>query len=289
MNVSWTSRRRRRGDVAFGLLLAVALGGRVAHAHVGRHAQLDALDAQIARRPADARLYLRRGEVYRAYRHWSEAAADYRRARKLDPELTAVDLCVGRMMLEAGMPRRALAALDRFLAAKDCHIQARLFRARALAKLGRHVEAATDYTLAIRACKGSRRPAPYFYLERARSLAAAGDRHLDAAVRGLEEARASLGSLVTIELLALELELRGKRYTSAVERLGRMLESAPRREGWLVRRGEVYEKMGRIEAACRDFTEALREVETLPAHRRRSRMIRDLEVRIHDAIERLKL
>ena len=70
---------------------------------------------RIAQDPTNAELYLKRGELLGADRQWKAALADYERAAHLDPELTAVDLCRGVMLLEAGQPQPARLALDRFL------------------------------------------------------------------------------------------------------------------------------------------------------------------------------
>src|SRR5688572_17326815 len=84
--------------------------------HVPLDRQTADLDNRIAIQPRDATLYLTRGEVRRGLSDWKGAAADYRRARELDPNLDAVDLCLGRMLVEAGRPAEAIPILDRFLA-----------------------------------------------------------------------------------------------------------------------------------------------------------------------------
>ena len=71
-------------------------------AHPGIDVQIADLTERIAATPNDARLYLRRGELYRLHRDWKEAESDLRHARKIDPELSVVDQSLGRLMLDAG-------------------------------------------------------------------------------------------------------------------------------------------------------------------------------------------
>ena len=51
------------------------------------------------------------------------------------------------------------------------------------------------------------------------ALAAAGPEHLDAAVRGLDEGNAALRHPVTLELLAIDYEVRMERYDAALLRI----------------------------------------------------------------------
>ena len=81
-------------------------------AHMEVHEQIKAMDKMIEAQPKDPTLYLRRGELHRIHQDWVEAKKDYLKARKLEPDLAAVDFCMGRMKLESGKPVDAKRYLD---------------------------------------------------------------------------------------------------------------------------------------------------------------------------------
>jgi hypothetical protein len=56
------------------------------------------------------------------------------------------------------------------------------------------------------------RPEPEIFLERAAALASSGNDHLKDALLGLNEGLAKLGSVMTLELAAYDLELKFKAH-----------------------------------------------------------------------------
>ncbi len=262
--------------------LALGLGAPPpAAAHGDIHEQIAALTKRIAQDPKNATLYLKRGELYRVHREWDLALADYRRARVFDPALAAVDLCRGRMLLEADRPEPARLALERFVKRQPAHAEARVTLARILVKLGRRLPAAENFTRAIAL---SPEPKPEYFLERGQALAAEGSEHLEEALAGLDQGIEKLGPLVTLQLLAIELELRSKRTDAALARLEKIAAQTERQETWLARRGEILEQAGRPREAREAFTAALSALESLPPQRRQSKAMRELETRLCAAI-----
>jgi tetratricopeptide (TPR) repeat protein len=194
------------------------------------HEPLDAQVADLTRRieadPDDAALWLRRAELQRLRQEWPRALSDYRRARSLDPGLDTVDLCAGLLWLDRTRPRRAVRALDRFVARHPDHDGALAARARARVALGRHLAAAEDFSRAIRA-PGRHSPAlPDYYLERARALVAAGPHHVDAAIRGLEEGVLRLGRPASLLRQLVDLELLAGRPERALAHLEQIAPQA---------------------------------------------------------------
>ena len=255
-----------------------------AAAHGDLHEQIAAVTARIEALPASAPLYLKRAELHRAHREREMALADYARAAALDPYLAAVDLGRGLLFLEMGTPRSAREALDRFIARHPAHAEALAARARALVRLGELRVAAADYTAAIAAAP---HPKPDYFIERAWAVAADGDSHIAAALRGLDEGIARLGPLVTLQLPAIELELRRHASDAALARVDSLAAALPRKETWLMRRGEILEQAGRLREAFVAYEAALAAVNTLPASRRETRAAQDLAGRAQAGIERV--
>jgi predicted Zn-dependent protease len=265
-------------------LLTLSSGPVLGHREIDE--QIAVLDKLIAARPGDAELYLRRGELHRIHRDWGAAEADYLMARKLDPEMSAVDFCRGRMSLEAGKPKEAREFLNRYLAERPLDSKGRATRARVLVELGQPLAAAEDYTLAL-ASLPEESPKPEYYLERARALIDAGPEHLDRAIAGLDEGLKKLGEPVTLQLYAIELEIEAGRYDSALRRVDRIARQSVRQGPWLMRKGSILEAAGRPVKALEMYRLALKEVEALPESRKQSRAVERLEAEARAGVERL--
>ena len=250
-----------------------------ARAHEGLHEQIAAITARIKRDPKNAALYLQRGELYRLHREWARAAADYDRASRLQPSLAIVDLGRGKMLLESRRFQQAKFVLDRFLGKQPRHVEGLVTRARVLAKIGYRRDAANDFTEALTSA-----PEPELYLERAKVLAG-DERHIQEALRGLDEGIKQLGPLVTLELAAIDLELREGNYDAALTRLDVITAQSERKETWLVRRGEILKSAGRHEEARKAFSAALVAIESLPPTHRQSRAMTALQLRARSGLK----
>lgn len=150
-----------------------------------------------------------------------------------------------------------------------------------LAKLGERSDAAKDFTEALSI---SSTPEPELYLERAQVIAR-DEQRIGEALLGLDEGISKLGPLVTLQLAAIDLELRRQDYDAALTRLDRIAAQSERKEAWLVKRGEILKLAGRDEEARAAFNAALLAIESLsPAHRQ-SRSITALELRARSALK----
>jgi predicted Zn-dependent protease len=250
-----------------------------AHGDVDEH--IAALTEQIRQDPRNPRLYLKRGELHRDRHHWTAAEADYNRAARLDPGLAVVELARARKLFESGRASKALPRVDGYLARQPDDAEARVLRARILAKLSRGVEAAREFTQAI---EQTAEPQPEHYIERAQALVRSGPQHRAEALCGLDEGIQRFGPLVTLELLAIDFELKDKDYDGALSRLEAIAAQSPRQETWLARRGEILMWAGRPAEARLAFQAALEAVESLPAGRRWTPATVKLESRVRAAL-----
>ena len=258
---------------------------RSARAHGDVHGQIVELTQQIAKSPTNTDLYIRRGELHRSHQDWDSAHADFERALQLNPKLEVIDFVKGRLFLEAGWPLSAKVSLDRFLTKYSNHVDALVVRARTLAKLERRLDSAADYTRAIAVDTESR---PELYFERAQTLAAEGGSHTKEAVQGLDEGIKKLGPLVTLQLCALDIEVKAKLYDDALKRLDVVMARSPRKETWLARRGEILQEAGRKSEAKEAFSAALKAMETLPPTRRNVPAMVELQQHLRDELAKLK-
>lgn len=264
-------------------MLGPGMSALTAHQQLER--RVAALSKQIHEQPAQAPLYLSRGELYRVSRDWRAAFADYAAAERLDPELDAVALARARLFLDLERGDRAARSLDDLLAREPRHGPALLLLARALATQGRHDEAARaaeqalrhhralrpeDVSFAAHCFESSRPPQP------ARALAC------------LELGLAKLGPCLAVELHALEREQELGRFDDGLKRLDRLQSHARRTENLCLRRGLLLEQAGRPELAEQAFAAGQRALDELPASRRELPLVNQLRRQLVQGRERMQ-
>lgn len=267
--------------VIVGLAICLTLMPPFARAHEGLHEQIVAITAKIRRDPANASLYLQRGELHRLHRDWRLAARDYDRAQRLQPGLSSVQLARGKMLFELGRFKQARMVLDQFLRRQPDQLDGLVTRGRVLVRLGVRAEAVKDFSHAIAVAQP---PEPELFLERAQILSAE-QKDINNALRGLDEGIARFGPLATLELAAIDLELRQKDFEAALTRLDLVMAQSDRKEAWLIQRGEILKAAGRNDEARKAFSAALLAIESLPPERRQHRATIQLQVRARAALK----
>jgi tetratricopeptide (TPR) repeat protein len=261
--------------------VAVLLAPAPVLAHGAFDARVAALSARIKEQPSADR-YLERSVLYRGNGDLAAALADLEQAERLDPTRTDLGLHRGRLALDAGRPKEAVAPLQALLAETPNHPEANLALARALAELGQSRDAAAHYTRAIEAAPVA---IPSHYLERADVLLVSGEPQV--ALNGLDEGLSRLGPVVALASRAIEIELAQGRVDAALVRLDRLASRASRQETWLARRAEILEDSGRRAEARAAYAEALSEIDRLPARRRATPAMAQLESRAREGVARL--
>jgi tetratricopeptide (TPR) repeat protein len=244
--------------------------------------QITAVTKEIKKNPRDTALFIRRGNLYRGRSDYDAAQADYDYAATLDPKLQILDFLRGQVFFEAKWFLSAKVALDRFLSHQPNHVEALITRARVLIQLGQRLAAVQDFTQALAHTAESR---PDIYLERAQTLTAEGSAYFDQALSGIDEGIRKLGPLVTLQLYAIDLEVKQKQFDAALARLEQTSAQSPRKETWLERRGEILREAGRPQEAREAFKAALAALDTLPAPRRNVPAMQELEKRLRSAME----
>ncbi len=275
-----------RAPVLCALLFASLFlgGGFRAGAHAELILQIDLVTAEIAKDPGNAELYLKRGQLRREHVEFDLAFADFAKAESLSPGLAQLDLARGRLFLDWGWPLSARASLDRFIARVPGHEDALVLRARVLQRLECRRAAVNDYDTVLR---NSKEPGPDLFIERSQLLMTMGDEHWTEALRGLDDGIARLGQLVTLQLFAIDSELKLQRFDKALERVDQITERSPRKETWLARRGEILVQAGRRAEARVAYEGALAALNRLPPARRNVPAMIELTSRIQKQIESL--
>lgn len=275
-------RPRRRGRALVVLWLAAYPTWLFAHGELD--IRLAAASRAIAAESNNAALYLARGELHREHRDWPAALADYATAERLDSTLPHLDFLRGRMFADADQLSEAREKLDLHLARRPEDGLAFIERARVLVRQDLRTNAVADFTRGIQLL---REPQPEHYIERAQALLADG--HVEAALAGLDEGVKKLGPLVTLQTLALDVELKRKHYDAALARLESIITQSARPERWLTQRGEIEIQAGRPEAARRSLTAALAAIARLPLRLQTLPPMVNLKAHIHSLQEKVAI
>lgn len=264
-------------------LLLCCLAPQPLRAHGVTSEQIKQLTEQIQRTPNNADLYLRRGELHRKLGNAKAALEDFDKVQQLSPDRLEIDVYRARLHLEANVPELAQLVLDRYLNLRPQHTEALLLRAQTNAKLGERALAIQDYNVALSRLS---QPRPELFIARAQ-LQIELDQ-LDAARNGLDEGIAKLGSLVTLQLMAVEVAVKGKRLDEALKRLDLLAAQSERKESWLIQRAEILLNAGRKDEAQQSLIAALQLVAALPEHLRRAPAIKALEAKAETLLQTKK-
>jgi len=270
------------------LVLAVCLAfSGLAWGHGDLHESIAEVTAAIAKSPPQGlgALYLQRAGLHAAHEDPESAAADYDRAEAMKADPLAVWLGRGKVQLSTGHHADACATLDLLLAREPRHVEALVTRARARAKRSDTSQAIEDFSAAIAA---SSRPEPDYYLERATVLASVTPPRLDEAIQGLDDGLKRLGTgVITLQLAAIDLEVRAGRLDAALARIDQAAASSPRKETWLIRRGDLLAPAGRRAEATLAYHSALAAIAKLPPRIQAARATAEMELRARKALSEL--
>ncbi|MBA3709980.1 MAG: tetratricopeptide repeat protein [Planctomycetes bacterium] len=241
-------------------LAIVLCCGPIGWAHNDLEERIEAATEAIDREPGNPTGYLERGDLYRQHQQWAEALSDFEHARGLAPDLPIVDLDRGMTFADAGRHLDAVAAFDAFLFRAPDEARGLAGRARSQRALGRLPEAALDYAALERVVV---EPDPQMYLDWC-ACAADDQSRLAVIARGL----ARLGSVASLEDMAVRLETATGRTDAALARIDRLIAASARPEGWWLRRGELLQACHRDDEARTAFAAGMAALELVPSHRR---------------------
>lgn len=264
----------------FRVILGLSIGiiflfSLIASAHDGLHEQIVAVTKEINKAPKNAALYFKRAELYRLHEEWKNSEKDFDRAEKLDSTLSVVNLGRGKLWLDAKHFSKAKLALDIFLANESDSFEGIITMARVLVKLKQTTMAVKYFSQAILLAPED---SAEIYLERAETLRSADK--IDEALRGLDEGLEKLGSLVTLQTAAIDLETSRKNYDAALARLDKLSSTMERKESFLLRQGEILLQAGRFCEAKKSLLASQKGFESLSLFRKNIRAVKEQMARL---------
>jgi tetratricopeptide (TPR) repeat protein len=263
------------------IIVFILLLSAFAFSHDELAEQVEAVTKEIRRSPRDARLYFQRAELYRADGHWKDAEVDYRKAKKLAPDMIPADLGLGLVYLATNRLNESRQSLEGFVSEQPDHAEARVALGQVWNRLGNRMAAVEQYSRAL-----TLRPDPEIYIERSKLLSE--ENRLEQAITGLNEGIQQLGPIVTLELFAIDLEMQLHRYDHALSRVQQIANQSERKETWYAKRAEILALAKRIPEAREAYQMALAEIQKLPQTKRSTKYTLELEARIQKSIEQLE-
>jgi tetratricopeptide (TPR) repeat protein len=252
--ISWS----RSGSTA---LLCVFLLPHILCAHGNLHKEIEILSARIEVSPRNVELWLERADLSRQHRDYDGALRDLVSARELDPKAAGYDFLLGRLMVQARWYKSALFHLNRFIENNPSDVDALLLRAKSLYVTFEIFGACRDYDAAIPMLKS---PQPGHFLEQAQAHALHSKTGPKVAIRHLEEGMRRIGAVPTLQEAALQYELRLRDFTGALARVDQLLSQAPRKERWLIQKGQILLRAERVAEARVVFNDVVALVDALP-------------------------
>ena len=251
-------------------------------AHDGLHEQIIAVTKEIKKDSNNAVLYLKRAELYRLHGEWKKSEKDFDHAEKLKPNLTVMNLGRGKLWLDAKQFPKAKLALEIFLAKEPDSFEGVITIARVFVKLEQTETAVKYFTQAIAI---SPLDSAEIYLERAATLRSANK--VDEALRGLDEGIEKFGELVFLENYAIDVEITRKNYDAALARLDKLSATMPRKESFLLRRGEILFQAERNCQAQKTLLEARESYNSLSPFRQNVRAVKEQIARLQKLLAQI--
>ena len=254
-------------------------------AHGGFDERIQLANQRVAEAPSDPSVWVARAQLHRRHGDYPEALADLSAAQSLPGAPDNLLYFRALVHLDAGRHAEGERLLRQFFLAHPVHPAAREAHARALVALERPLQAARAYDVLI---LQQPVPIPDHYVSRARALAQVGPGYVVEALQGLDQGLDRLGPVVTLQRLAIELELQRGATDAALARIDRLLQGAARPEGLLAERAWVLVQAERPAAARESFELALAALERLPARKRRTLASTRLEAEIREGLTRVQ-
>ncbi|MEO8602540.1 MAG: tetratricopeptide repeat protein [bacterium] len=248
----------------------------LAHADVTELLQRAQADA--AAHPRDPEAHLQYARALQLGGDVDAALAELDIAARRGADADDVDAARGAVLLDAQRPQAALREFDRLLQRRPTAHAVRFQRGRAYLALGDAAQAARDFEAALTALP---EPQPEQVLLWRDALLRLG--RPAEAIGALDAGMARLGSIVALQMAAVELEVQDGRVDAAVARLDALLAAGGRNPAWLAQRGDILAAAGRLGAARDSYQQALDVIDT-HASARRAHALNDLRDRLAAAL-----
>ena len=240
---------------------------------------IESVSREIAMRPDDASLYLRRANLEIEHGDWRAGLLDAEESERKQKEDLGAGLVRARALSAGGFLAEAKAALDRFLTVHPEHAAALVQRARVFGALGQKAEAAEEF---VRAMSHVPQPEPDQVFELVALLCAAG-READA-LAAIDRALKATPGVPSLVECGVKIEIGLAHFDAALRRIEEAIVATKIKEPLMARRAAVLAQAGRIAESLAAWRELQVRLAALPAAERDSHAMSSLSERTRHAI-----
>lgn len=264
--------------IVFYLFFTIPIFG---HGDLGEEIERVSMDIKNA--PNNSRLYLKRGQLYTKHLEYTAAKSDLSKARQLDVHLVITDLLMAKIFSATHEPNTALAYINSFLKNQPNQPDGLIIRSGIFHQLQQETAAQKDLEVALYNLKS---PSPKHYIAIAESFLRADSLNIAPALDWLEKGQNQFGFDIVLAEKKLALLIQYQRYNRALETIERLIVKFPRPEKWLFQKGEIFEKLDKIENARFYYQKTLESIDRLPM---RLQMTKKMLALTASSIEKIQL
>src|SRR6185503_14144050 len=181
---------------------------------------IESVNRELAASPRDPSLLIRRSRLYQQKRMFDQAVAHLNEAGRLGAA-KELEREKAELFLAAGWYETGVEHANNSVTQNPNDPAGYIVRARLNTKLDKIKEAGADYAAAIEKSKEARLE---LYIEHAQAISTEDGAYLDQALATLENGIKRIGSVITLESAALEVELRQRNYDAALSRVDRITQ-----------------------------------------------------------------
>ncbi len=264
-------------------ILCFAFNSRLP-AHGDLSEQIERISKRIEKDSTNAKLYLKRGQLHAQHKDFKEAKQDYYKARKLNKEFFVTDLLLAQLYAENNLPDTALIHANAYLKHHPTHPNALITRAGIYQHLGEFDLCQKDLENAIANIKA---PNPGHFVSISKAVLLKDSSNVAEAVEWLKKGEEEFGFDIVLKTKEAELYVQSKQYENAILTIDNIIEQFPRKEKWLYEKAMIYEKMGNIDLAKKEYEATLTAIQKLPKRLQKTSKMLQLEAQTYIKLEDL--
>ena len=243
-------------------------------AHGDLDLQIERISKRIEKEPHNAKLYIKRGQLYAKHKEPKEAKQDYLYARNLDAKLLITDLLLAQLLVDNNKADVALSYVNLFLETHANHSIALITRAKIYQQMRQSDLCQKDLESAMAYLP---EPNPSHFIAISEAVLLTDDSNISEALSWLKKGEKKFGFDIVLKSKEVDLYVQSKQYENAILTIDKIMEHFQRKEKWLFQKAIIYEKGGEIDLAKIHYDATLEAINQLPKRIQMTAKIIELE------------
>lgn len=252
-------------------------------AHGDLDIQIERVSKRIEKEADNAKLYVKRGQLYAQHNEPEKSKQDYFHARNLDDNLLITDLLLAQLFADNHESEVALSYINLFLKNHSNYSRALITRAKIYQQLLQPDLCQRDLENAM---TNLTEPNPSHFISIAEAVLLTDESNISEALNWLKKGEESFGFDIVLKSKEVEFYLQSKEYENAILTVDEIMEHFPRKEKWLFQKASIYEKSGEVDLAKFNYVATLEAINQLPKRLQMTSKIIELEA---NSLKKLKV